>query len=128
MGPMDTTQHILQMAGPSHGRRPIRPLGGAPTLMPPATPQPLFRDADGTAMLEAAMADCHRIMQRMARECAATLDEAAASLGAAAIDGWHGTAAELYRERIRSAGPQARIVRAQADLAPAMLLATGGAR
>ncbi|WP_133064611.1 hypothetical protein [Bifidobacterium italicum] len=92
------------------------------------TPELLLRDADATATIERAMADCHLIMQRMARECAATIDEAVASLGACTIDGWHGEACELYRERIRAASTQARIVRAQAELAPAMLLGTGGAR
>ncbi|WP_164518420.1 hypothetical protein [Bifidobacterium castoris] len=125
---MDMTQDTMRTAGPLHGRRPIRTLDGAPTLMPPTTPEPLLRGNDPMATLEAAMADCHLIMQRMARECASTIDGAIASLGACAIDGWHGTACELYRERIRSVSTQARIVRAQAELAPAMLLGTGGAR
>lgn len=123
---MDTTYDMMRTAEPMHGRRPIRPLDGASALMPPTTMAPLLRD-DGTAMLEAVMADCHQLMRRMADECATTIDEAVGALGAARIDGWHGTVAELYRERIRSAGTQARIVRAQAGLAPAMLLGTAGA-
>lgn len=126
-GSMDTTHHITPLttstAGGWHARRPVRMLIAAGSTLVPGSAAAF--DTTRAQALLAVMRDCHALMQRMAHECDTALDDLLRTTAMVRIDAWHGPAGELYRERIRALRTQAAIIRAQGDVAPAMLFGQG---